>query len=477
MDSELRVSDLTVTWRHCLDLGGLEQTEFTKKEALEKSLIEARGAAAPDAIYAAQRGAGARVCGLVAHRCFDFALPAIEVARLDRVEDLSNDVVAARAGELAWMTLRASVLLHHSGVALVRYTARFAEPRDVRTAIRDIRLDLDTLVIRTPAGLAVGQLDASQKVWVRRIADGDGRTTWVALLRDFTAHVVKDVLRATIGPLLQAPFEPVRSTRVLTSTLIEVDQLDPACPDLGAYSVAHGRALRGIATRDLAYTTRAPDLVAAALRHNVSQDEELGLFLFGQSDLLVYTELARRVLPVERARLGLADDYAVARYIAAHYASLLEWVHIEQYLIELYDRLLTRSMTRDLLPEDMLSIQRRSMQDLVEYGEGVTAFATRAAFREHARDALGLGDKQERLEKKRDMVADYVMQKYSLRTNRGIQMLNLVISATIAFELMQLAMQIVASNRPVAWTAASAVVFAGFIFAFVRAYRTLERRR
>lgn len=476
--SELRVRDMTVTWRHALDVGALGLTEFQGRRELERRLEDAGAIVAPDPVFEQQRKVSYRVCSLVAHKALILQLPGLELACVDGAEDRSNADLAALT-DLAWTPLRISLLLHQSGVALIKYTARFEESLSTPDAVARIRLGLQALLLRGPARYANEQLGERERQWVRTIGEDGDQVTWCAGLRDFSAHVLRHYLQTQLGPQLETPFGAPRTTKVYSTTLIEIDQTEPRCEALNDFVAIerHGRALRGVATMDQAYPTRADQLVAESFAEDLSQDEELGLFLLGLSDLVLYTTRADEAWPHERERLGLADDYVAARYIAGHYACLLEWLYVERYLIEMYDRLLSRSMTRDLMPEEMLRLQRSSIQDLLEYGEGITPYATRAAIRERAREVLRLPEEQERLEKKRDVVADYVMQKYSLRTNRGIGLLNIIVSATVAFELVQLVMAIAESRRPAVWSLVSALLFGALLLGFVHFYRSLEQQR
>lgn len=191
----------------------------------------------------------------------------------------------------------------------------------------------------------------------------------------------------------------------------------------------------------------------------------------GLSDFLLYDNKTEKLVPEERKRLKLNSDYLVMKYISYHYECLMDWVYMEQYLIRMYDMLLSRSMAREnILPRKMLELQKNSMRDLIEYNEGITPFATRGDILEQARFMYRIPEEQERLEKKRDMVTEYVMQEYSLRTNRGIQVLNMIVSATIAFELMQMIIQIAESKSVLGWSIVSSIVFVLMLGVFAFSY-------
>lgn len=472
----LQIHDMTVTWRHCLDLGALPLTQFKDRRGLARRLHASAGrlVGAETPLFTSLQQVALRVCSLVGNRQLILPLRSVDVAALPRADQLSADEVRAQLPELAWRTLRVSLLLHQSGVACLRYEARFDDGLDVEAAVAAARLGLETLVIRTPAGFA--RELPEHVTWVKPVVTEGEQRVWVGSLRDVSSHLLRGQLRDALSAVLPTRFGEVRSHKLINTTLIEITDA-PAIADKRAATRIEslGRELRGIGSLDVAYATRADQLINEAFSEDLSHDEELGLYLLGASELVLFDQTAKPVLESESARLG-TDPYLASRYISGHYACLLEWIQLERFLIGMYDSLMSRSMTRDVSPDEMLALQRSSMQDLLEYGEGITPYATRAACLEHARQLYRLGDEQQRLEKKRDVVADYVMQKYSLRTNNGIALLNLIVSATVAFEVIQLGLAISESSAPLPWAAASSVFFIVLLVVFLNTYNRLYSR-
>ncbi|MCS7074569.1 MAG: hypothetical protein NZ108_08895, partial [Bacteroidia bacterium] len=172
--------------------------------------------------------------------------------------------------------------------------------------------------------------------------------------------------------------------------------------------------------------------------------QEIGVFTLRLSDLIVFDEnLYMKRIPEILDKKKYNDPYSAIIYDSTHYTCLLEWVYLEKYLLDVYNRVLSQTISQHQnTPEDMLRIQKQTMQYLVNYKPGITPFPSREDFLEKARSAHRIYELQEKFEKKRDLVIDYVIQQYTLRTNKSIQLVNIFISATAAFSLMQVILEI-----------------------------------
>jgi hypothetical protein len=322
-------------------------------------------------------------------------------------------------------------------------------------------------------------LSEDGKKCIKQISEKDNQVLLVSNLKNFGSYLLREYIRKKINAsFLGKDFGEVRMDKCTSTTLIEIYKTNPPCDSAEFLKIEkYGRELRGVGSMDQAYQNRADHLVMSTFESNFSDDEEMSLYLMGLSDFLIYNKKLEEVLPEEKRRLQTSSDYLATKYISYHYESLLDWVYVEQTLIRMYDLLLSRSMARESIrPEEMLSLQKNSMQDLIEYSDGITPFTTRADILEKARVMYRIPEDQEKLEKKRDMVTEYVMQEYSLRTNKGIQILNLIISATITFELMQLILQIAESKSPSFWSSASALIFVGLAGIFYLFYTKIINR-
>lgn len=149
-------------------------------------------------------------------------------------------------------------------------------------------------------------------------------------------------------------------------------------------------------------------------------------------------------------------------YNTMHYGILLEWLYLEKFIIDRYNRLLSRAIAgENTSPSQMLLLQKQSMQDLIMYTAGITPYPSREEFLEKARLAHRVPELQEKLEKKRDLATDYVIQEYTLRTNKAIQLVNIFVSATAAFGLMEVILSI--SQQPTSKMFWGGITFTLFI--------------
>jgi hypothetical protein len=130
----------------------------------------------------------------------------------------------------------------------------------------------------------------------------------------------------------------------------------------------------------------------------------------------------------------------------------------------MYSRLLSQAIAREsTTPEQMLEIQQQSMRDLIAYNSGITPYPSREEFLEKARVAHRIPELQEKLEKKRDVATEYVIQEYTLKTNKSIQLVNIFISATAAFGLMEVILTISYRDNKIFWGIMTFLLFAFMI--------------
>ena len=113
------------------------------------------------------------------------------------------------------------------------------------------------------------------------------------------------------------------------------------------------------------------------------------------------------------------------------------------------------------------------------YTAGITPYPSREEFLEKARLAHRVPELQEKIEKKRDLATDYVIQEYTLRTNKAIQLVNIFVSATAAFGLMEVILSISQQQTSkVFWGGITAAMFIGvLVFLSVSSKIVLSKSR
>ena len=350
--------------------------------------------------------------------------------------------------------------LHTTGVLIVNFHFRFEnqEGMPIERAIHKARTYLRTVAIGIPKRFAINDSNFQK----------DGRSRWIEGEKNLFVGNLKDFVTDLLRPILSNRLksynpEELRDRRCISSTLIQLYKTDPICESVEKFVEFenYGRELLGVGALDRSYEARHAHYVADSFAENLSTDEEAGVFTFGLSDLMVFDSSFDEIIKRTLKQKKLNDLYSALLYNTTHYSAILEWVYLEKYIIGLYSGKLSRALARkNTSPEYMLLIQKQTMHDLIGYKTGITPYPSREEFWEKARIAHRIIDAQEKLEKKRDLATDYVIQEYTLRTNKSIQLVNIFISATATFGLMEVILSISQQGNKVFW---GAITFAMFL--------------
>ena len=441
-DKQLKILDFAVILRNIVDLGKLKGKNFLKQEELPQLFAEI--IPQESECFRVSNYVFQRVCSLAKSDIVQIELPAIEVFNVPKIffMDDAGVVNAFTSGQRHQVSI--SLSLHRAGVMVANFHVRFSPESGMTAeeAIELARFNLLTLAIKIPS-----QLDHKVEIECKeerlRLIRNEQLAIFVGSLKDFTTQLLRPLLRK----YLQTRFsvQPLRDYRCVSSTLVQLYQTDPPCETIDDFVEVsnYGKEIRGLVTLDRSYRERSESMVRDSFAADLSVDEEIGVFPFGLSDIILFDTTFTQVVDKMQQERKFKDRYATILYTSTHYSCLLEWVQLEKYLIDLYSRLLSKAIAaEDATPEKMLEIQKLSMHDLIAYKAGITPFPSREEFLEKARLANRLPELQEKLEKKRDLATDYVIQEYTLRTNRSIHLVNIFISATAAFGLMEVILSI-----------------------------------
>ena len=457
---QLKILDFAVILRNIVDLGKLKGKAFLEQEELPQLFAEI--VPTESECFRVSSYVFRRVCSLAKSDIVQLELPSIEVLNVAKIFFMDDVAVekAFAAGPLHSVNIYLS--LHRTGVLVANFHVRFTSEQGITAekAIELTRFNLPTLAIKIPS-----QLDNKVEVECKeervRLIRGEQGAIFVGNLKDFTTQFIRPLLRK----YLQARFnlQPLRDYRCVSSTLVQLYQTDPLCEKTENFVEVtnYGEEIRGLGTLDRSYRERNEFMVRESFADDLSGDEESGVFTFGLSDIILFDTSFAKIVDKMYQERKYQDRYAAVLYNTTHYSCLLEWVQLEKYLINLYSRLLSKAIAaEDATPEKMLEIQKQSMHDLIVYKAGITPFPSREEFLEKARIANHLPELQEKLEKKRDLATDYVIQEYTLRTNRSIHLVNIFISATAAFGLMEVILSIFQGDRnKTLWGAATGGLF------------------
>lgn len=491
MSAELKIIDFAVVLRNIVDLG----------KPQESLTDEAVGAAIKDVVAPESEWSTVidevsdRVCSLARYDIVRFELPPLQVLdqHAKKMYFFPEDKIAESFHQGNLLEARLFIALHRSGALMVNIHLRFQDAAGVPVAqaIDNARINLRTVAIKLPASLYHRQAvkpgkqindgaddpipsrkkqsgkDADNKEERCRLFQHQGDNFFVGTFKDLVSEVIRPVLLSR----LQVPFglQPLRDFRCVSSTLIQVYQTSPLCESLDDFLLPKnfGRELRGLGSLDKQYLSRSEQTVAESFTNDLADDEEAGVFTFGLSDLVVFDHSFDKLTEGTHRQKNLKDRYTAVLYHTTHYSCLLEWVYFEKYLIDLYNRMLSRTIAqKNTSPEAMLVIQKQTMHDLIGYKAGITPFPSREDFWEKARVAHRIPEAMEKFENKRDLATDYVIQEYTLRTNKSLQMVNFFISATAAFSLMQLLVNIWQGNHGHSnwfWVGLTGVLFVGML--------------
>jgi hypothetical protein len=437
--SDLKIVDFAVILRNLMDIGK-PRIRFTKDKVLSclKPLL-----AAENPLFTTIQQVSETVGSLSKGDMIRFEIPSIlllDQARLYFKTD-SEAVKDFQNGEKLKMEIFCA--LHTSGSLIFNFHTRFQSQEGflIEEAIENVRLNLRTVMVSIPENFKKYlTLEKNQEYlrWVHQEQD----SYVICSLKTYTSDVLYPLFRKVLESFA---LEEPRSRRCFSSTLTQIYRTNPPCESIENFVAPQqfGKEILGLGTLDRAFHERSPSLVEEALSQNLSSDEELGVFTFGLSDLLLFDDQFEEVTALTQKKKQLSDFYHAVLYNTTHYTSLLEWVYLEKTIIDRYNRLLSQAISDETTtPEKMLSLQKQSMNDLIGYKAGITPFPSREEFLEKARNAHRIPELQEKLEKKRDLATDYIIQEYTLRTNRSIQLVNLMVAGTAVFGFVEVLLSI-----------------------------------
>jgi hypothetical protein len=343
-----------------------------------------------------------------------------------------RDAAAQADDERAWITVTPMLLLHRAGVGIVQYHATIDGPGPGLTpdeAIEVMRLGYNFQLLNLPDSWRAtlpAELPDARTIRVLK-PDEEGHLA-VFGLRDLSQYVVASRLNAPERSRRQRKRAPLparieRPTGSTTAILVETDPQPGG--DLRAFVAEYAVPLRGIGALDTFYRERASWIVERELTDNLSADREMGVYLLGNSELILYNDEVGPILEETRSRLGLPDTEHAATYHYMHYGVLLEWVYLQEAILRTYlqrlDELAAAPAPRR---RDMIGTLQGALADLIQYQENITPFATRVEFLERARQYHKLDQLAERFERKQELILYYASEFHDYRDARATQFLN-----------------------------------------------------
>ena len=84
---------------------------------------------------------------------------------------------------------------------------------------------------------------------------------------------------------------------------------------------------------DTDYRNRASWLIERELGDNLSTDAELGVYLLGTSELLLFNHRLDEANAYNLRRLRLEDESLAPTYFYMHYAVLLMWIYFQEAIL------------------------------------------------------------------------------------------------------------------------------------------------
>ncbi len=459
MKEDLKIHSFAVILRNIIDLGKLQVNDFLEQEEAEslfKDITEKE-----TEWFEITKYVFGQVCTLAKKDIVHLEFPSIQILDIPKVFYLEDSKILESVEKHPLHDAQIYLSLHRSGVLQVNIHIRFEKEAgySVQEAIDLTRMNLRTLAIRIPDRVCSHIEMAKTQERIRWIKSEKG--TWlIGSLKDLTTELIRPLM----GKILEkkATLSPIRDQRCISSTLVQVYKTSPRCESIEKFIEVenYGKEIRGLGSLDRSYAARSEAVVEQSFS-NLSVDEEVGVFTFGLSDLMIFDSNFEKLVEDTYKEKSFKDRYAVVLYNSSHYGCLLEWVYLEKYLIDLYSRLLSQSIAKqNTTPEQMLVIQKQSMHDLIAYQSGITPYPSRDEFLQKARTAHRIPEMQEKLEKKRDLATDYVIQEYTLRTNKSIHLVNIFVAASAAFALMQVILTIeqLGSNKGI-WSITTSILF------------------
>lgn len=343
----------------------------------------------------------------------------------------------------SWMTATPILLLHAAGVGIMSYhvTLTSADGFTPDQAIEQVRMGIYSQLVMMDDTWR-GLLPDKAAEWpVEHVLNiGANRHLLICGLRDVTQGVIASRLGAKINVPDPTPNRrrivdrirrkesdievlPPRPTGSASIVLVNVDPVPGE--DFDAYCSEHSAALRGIGAMDSYWRNRAAWLIDRELGDNLSTDSEMGLYLLGSSELLLFNEGVKAAAADDARRLRLSDVSYGVTYFYTHYTTMMEWVYMQEALLKWYLRR-ADSIIAATKPHrrQMISTVQGALRDLVQYQEDVTPFSTRIEFLQRAAEYRKLDVLSERFEKKQERLIEYTGEYYDYREARASEFLN-----------------------------------------------------
>lgn len=394
--------------------------------------------------------------------------------RLSRPPDmLSEDQIVSAAFSVEhddlWFSVLPILLLHKSGTGIMQYHVSF-NLRDGYTpdeAIALVRMGISPQLLLLPEAWqrAFPKTEVAEKA-EKKLLHGvdhlipfdDDMALVVTGLRDISQHLIAGRLngneetktRVNLRRLLRGrkanqKIEEVEEavriahdiTRPTGSTSVIVVEADPApSTNLQDYIQHHAQTLRGIGAMDAYYRERAPWLVEQELFDNLSTDTELGVYLLGNSELLLFNEQLPDLLPLIKKRLRVKEDHLAIIYEYMHYTVLLEWIYLQEAILRAYIQRLDR-IAASGTPERKLMVDalQGALSDMVQYQENISPFANRVDFLERAGKSHNLDKLIDRFERKQELLLTYASEWHDYREASAAIFLNYLAGILAAAEL------------------------------------------
>lgn len=329
----------------------------------------------------------------------------------------------------AWIEITPMLVLHRAGVGMVEYHARVEALSETGLtpdeAVRIVRLGIHVeLLAVTGAWCSLVPEDRAGWGFMHLLERGDDDFVAVTGLRDLSAlvqaHMVNGLAPRRTSALEVPALRPLNSTSVV---LLETDP--PAGDDIAGFVNQHAQALRGIGAMDTDWRNRAEWLVARELTDNLSTDAEMGLYLLGSSELLLFNHRLAEANAYNLRRLRLQDASLSPAYFYMHYLVLLSWIYLQDAILHAYIRRLDELAA--MTPPDrraMVETLHNALADLVQYQEDITPYTTRVEFMQRARAYHKLDELVERFERKQDLLLSYSSEYHDYREARAAEFLN-----------------------------------------------------
>lgn len=461
----VKIVDFAAITRSLLDLGK-PQEPFHRGKAIAEALQDLFLIPETERFTVCKKVAQ-QVCSLAESDMLRMEMPPLEIVDKPKLYFLPDDKIGQVFVQEKKHTAYLDIALHRSGVLLLNMHMRFTDPCgiDVSAAIEDVRMNLRQVAIKIPERLASLDIPKMREDRCRYVS-GDEGSFFVGTFKDFASEIVRPLFIERLK--YKFDLQPLRDNRCISSTLVQIYRTDPECTSVSEFlrPDRFGREMRGVGTMDRNYESRNESVVVESFAGDLSADEEAGVYTMLLSDLIIFDSTFDKLVQSKVDTNEYRDPYSAMLYYTTHYSCILEWVYLEKYLINLYNRMLSRTAVQaETSPEMMLSIQKESMHDLIGYKAGITPYPSREDFWEKARIGHRIPDAQEKMEKKRDLATAFVLQEYTLRTNRSIQLVNIFISATATFGLMEVILSIAQEKTgKVYWGICVVLLFAGMLF-------------